>query len=303
MPTTSLARALTEFSERSEISAKSRLYYRNSLLGIFLPWAEAQSLSEPAELIPTVVERYALDLEQRSKRNGQPLAVATRRAYLRALRQFLGWLEKRRGIQGVDHKAVPMPRLRRKEREVLSPRETQDLEDAAPIERDKLIIRVMADTGAREGEVAGLRVSDLIERDRRFHFLRLRGKTGERLAPIGASLYRRLLEYANGKQGRPKSSSPALFMAHRRRNGGGYEALTEAGVYGIVKGAAERSGLQQRIYPHLLRHSALTNMVAQGMNIVTVSEITGVSVAVIAQHYSHQSDEERHRAMMKVLGS
>jgi hypothetical protein len=41
-----------------------------------------------------------------------------------------------------------------------------------------LIIRIMADIGAREGEVANLRVCDLIARDRTY-FLKLRGKTGE----------------------------------------------------------------------------------------------------------------------------
>ena len=40
------------------------------------------------------------------------------------------------------------------------------MEAAAPAERDKLIIRVLADTGMRVGEVVGLRPEDILERNR-----------------------------------------------------------------------------------------------------------------------------------------
>ena len=48
------------------------------------------------------------------------------------------------------------------------------MEDAALSERDKLIVRVLADTGIRFGELLGLRAGDLVERDRN-HYLRIAG--------------------------------------------------------------------------------------------------------------------------------
>ena len=39
---------------------------------------------------------------------------------------------------------------------------SQRLEDAAKTERDKLVVRVLADTGIRVGELATLRPTDLI---------------------------------------------------------------------------------------------------------------------------------------------
>jgi integrase len=178
--------------------------------------------------------------------------------------------------------------------------EIQLLEDAAPMERNKLLIRLMGDTGAREGEVASLRLEDLVAKERSY-FIRIRGKTGERMPPITPSVYRRLKAYAEGKSGRPRTRSTYLFLTSRRRPGGGHEPLTESGVYQAVKDAVERSGIGRRAYPHLLRHSAITHMVSGGMHPALVSDITGVSVAVIAQHYSHPTDEQRYHALMRVL--
>lgn len=50
--------------------------------------------------------------------------------------------------------------------------------DGAEHERDKLIIRLVLETGAREEGIANIHTSDLIERDRRFYFVRITDKTG-----------------------------------------------------------------------------------------------------------------------------
>ncbi|HEV2953938.1 MAG TPA: tyrosine-type recombinase/integrase, partial [Candidatus Dormibacteraeota bacterium] len=83
------------------------------------------------------------------------------------------------------------------------------MEDAPSTERDKLIIGVLADTGIRVGELVNLTTGDLIERDRT-HYLRARGKTGERMVPI-PRLFRRLQRFA--EKGRPKDAgSDRLFI-------------------------------------------------------------------------------------------
>ena len=49
------------------------------------------------------------------------------------------------------------------------------MEHAARTERDKLIIRLLADTGLRVGELLGLRTNDLVEQNRNY-YLHVRGK-------------------------------------------------------------------------------------------------------------------------------
>lgn len=297
-----LTQAIADFVARPDVSPATRTFYRDPLTRIFLPWAEAQGISEAEQITPDVVDAFARQLEGRESRKGGPLSPATRRAYLKAVQQLLSWLKQRHGLEARPD-AVPLPSLRKIAREVLSRKEIDALEDAAPTERNKLLIRVMADTGAREGEVASIRLDDLIERSRTY-YIRVRGKTVQnRMAPIRPALYRRLKAHAEGKTGRPKTRSPFLFMTSLRRPQGDYEPLTEVGVYRAVKDAVARAEFGRRVYPHLLRHSAITWMLHElHLDPITVSDITGVSVGVIAAHYSHPSDEQRYQRLMQALG-
>jgi integrase/recombinase XerD len=289
-----------EFSRRSGIAPATRAAYR-AHLAIFLPWAAERGLVAAEELTPDVIDEYARSLERRLTLKGAPLAAASRRAYLKGVQQFLSWLAKRKQVEGIDSRQVDLPRLRRQHRGVLSRAEVQLVEDAAPTERNKLMIRLLADTGCREGAIPGIRCDDVIVRESRFFFVRVRDKTGERLPPVRPELYRRLRAHAAGKTGRPRTSSPYLFMSSRRRPHGDYEPLTEDGVYQAVKDAVARSGIERRVYPHLLKHSAISWMVHRQMNPAVISEITGTSLAVIVSHYLEVPDRERYEAMMRLF--
>ena len=96
------------------------------------------------------------------------------------------------------------------------------MEDAAKTERDKLIVRVLADTGLRV-KLLGLRSNDLVEQNRNY-YLPVRGKGAvDRLVPV--QLYRRLRSYAERCRARDAVSS-RTFLSHRRRPNGDYQPLT-----------------------------------------------------------------------------
>jgi integrase/recombinase XerD len=295
-----LVAAFLRDCEARGLSPKTvREAYGAHLRGQFLPFAHREALELPSQVTQEVLDRLALELHARVTAKGTPLSKASVRAYLKSVEQFLTWT-RRRGYSDNEVK-VPLPRLRKRHRDVLTREEVQQLEDAAPTERNKLIIRLMADTGAREGEIAAVRVDDLVVRGHA-SFVRMRGKTGERLPPVIPQVFRRLRTYAQRGRGRG-ASSPRLFLAERLRPGGTqHEPLTETGVYQAVKDAAHRAGMGERVFPHLLRHSAITHMVTRGMHPALISEITGVSVAVVAEHYSHASDQDRYEAVLRVLG-
>jgi integrase len=235
------------------------------------------------------LDRLATELHQRE------LSPASVKSYLKSVNQLMAWYEKQTEQKQAR---AQLPRLRRKVREVLSRSELDDLEAAAPTERDKLIIRIMADAGAREGEVAGLRVSDLIPRERAY-FLKVRGKTGERMPPISPTLYRRLKLYAD--KGRPRGVTTDRLFVTLRRRAGEYEALTGPGVYQVVKDASLRAGFTRPVFPHLIRHSAITWMVAAGMHPVAITDIVGCSLAMVTEVYSHLGDQQRYAAMIQIL--
>lgn len=275
--------------------------YGYPLRGHFLPWCASRGVTTPEELVPDVIDAFGRMLQAHTTARGTPLRPASRRTYMKAVQQFLSWLRQRKRIEEVDPKLVQLPRRRRQHRQVLSRAEIQQLEDAARIERDKLIIRIMADTATREGGVARLLRTDVIRQDGRYCFLRVADKTGERMPPISAELYRRLKAHAEGKTGRPRSGDPHLFLATRRRPGGDYEPLTEDGLYQAVRDVAARARLGKRVYPHLLCHSALTWMVNErGISPIVVAESTGRSLSVIMEYYNHPSDQQRWEAMRQL---
>ena len=213
------------------------------------------------------------------------------RSYLRHINVFLKWAER----YGGTPTRAQMPSKPRHEVEVLTREEIEQMEAAVPSERDKLIIRLAADTGMRLGELVGIRVDDLRTDGREAH-VRVRGKTGERFVPISRKMEKRLRLYLGPRRG---VLAEQVFLSLRKR-AGGYEALTAAGAYQAIKSAAWRAGIEKRVYPHLLRHSYLTTAVSRGMNAVLLSEVAGVSLSVIAASYSHPSLKDKHGAAMKI---
>lgn len=297
-----MTQALPELVEEFLLSvrAEGRSYKTIDIYGLplrkfFLPWCEAEGISEAAQLTePGVLDRFAVVVNGRRKASGQIISPNSARTYLKSLRQFLGWLNKAKGIEA---RGARPPKLRKKVIDPLTDGDMAKLLQAANSERDKLILEVMAATGAREGEIANLRTADLVSRDRHF-FLRLKGKTGERLCPLtDVDLAHRLQTHIRHGRGR-KLASDHLFMASRAAEAGGDRAsLSTSGIYHMVKSVAREAGLTKRVYPHLFRHTAVTQMLRDGLDSMTVSDITGVSLQVIKDVYSHLLHEDHWEAL------
>jgi integrase len=162
------------------------------------------------------------------------------------------------------------------------------------------MIRILADTGIRVGELVGLRTVDLVDRDRSV-YLRVSGKgSRERLVPV-PRLHLRLRRFA--ERGRPKGAvSDRLFLSQRRRPGGDYEPLSTHAVEQLVRYLGQRAELSKRVYPHLLRHSAATWMLQKNMNPLLVARILGhSSLDMIQNVYAHLSPEDAYAALYKAL--
>lgn len=124
--------------------------------------------------------------------------------------------------------------MRKRALDALSPDEVQAMEDAANTERDKLVVRVLADTGMRLGELLALRVSDIRSEAGR-HVIKVLGKGDrERLIPIQPALARRLRRF--GDRPRQDSTSDKLFLTLRRsRDSGQLGPLKESAVELMIR--------------------------------------------------------------------
>ena len=181
-------------------------------------------------------------LDGSGSRSGRALSKHTVHSYIRAVNAFLAWARK--DGETVTAKAK-LPTLGRRVLDVLSREEIQALEDAAETERDKLIVRVLADTGMRLGGLLGLTLADMHQDGRTFS-LRVHEKGDkQRLVPVRPELYRRLRRFA--EKTRRDADSDRVFLAHRRSpRTGQYEPLEASGINQLFVNLAELAGMHKR---------------------------------------------------------
>lgn len=272
--------------------------YTYTLVDVLLPWCAAEGITTVSQLDQRALDRFTGGLLGTPGKRGKPLSKYTVHHYVRVVRQFLGWCR----TEGEEVTGTPqLPRLPQRVVDVLSREEIDRLENAAPTERDKLIIRVLADTGIRVGELCGLTLNDVISAQDRRAFLKVRGKgSKERLVPLSPSLLRRLDRY---RRARPLDArGDRLFLAARRDANGDYAPLTTSGILQLLRSAAERAGMTRRVHPHLFRHSFATEALRRGMNPVQLAQLLGHSgLRMIEQVYAHLNAADGYEAVMKML--
>ncbi len=272
--------------------------YRYPLHEVFLPFCAEEGIEEPGQVTARVLDRLTTRLLDDGGRRGA-LSKFTVASYVRSINAFLSWA-RREGEVGEGVKAQA-PRLPRRLLDVLSREEIGRLEDAARTERDKLIVRVLADAGLRVTELTGLRMNDLIERDRKV-YLRVRGKGDrERDVPVMPQLGRRLRRHV--ERGRPRgTTSDRVFLGLRRGRSGDHEPLTRSGVDQLIRLLGEEAGLEKRVHPHLLRHSFATWALTRGMNPVQLAQIMGhSSLAMIQSVYAHLTPQDAYAALEQIV--
>lgn len=282
----------------SGLSPKTiKFSYGYPLRSVLLPWSAQQGIVDVTELTNRRLDALSGSLQDSGNKQAE-LSKATVWTYMKAINRFLAWAKEEGEL--VDARAR-LPKLDHKVIEILTREEIGAMEHAAANERDALIVRLLADTGMRVGELVALRTNDLIDKNRQ-HLLRVKGKGGrERFVPIMPGLFRRLQRYAINK--RPTDAAGTrLFISTRRASTGLYEPMTESGVGQMIRDLAERAGIERRVHPHLFRHSAATYYLQRGMDSLLVAQLLGhTSLAMIQRVYSHLNTSDVHEALLRAL--
>ena len=167
--------------------------------------------------------------------------------------------------------------------------------------RDRALLEVLYGTGARVSEVVGLNLGDVAGAldSADLPLVRVVGKGDkERAVPLGRLAWAALDEWLSG-QGRP------LLAPARWRRRGDAEAvflnvrggrLSRVGAFGVVKKYAARVGLEEKVSPHVLRHSCATHMLGRGADVRVVQELLGHASVATTQRYTKVSPEHLRRA-------
>jgi integrase/recombinase XerD len=169
----------------------------------------------------------------------------------------------------------------------LGEKEVAHLLDSIPFSsasdlRDRALLELLYDTGARVSEVVGIALSD-VDFDEELILVTGKGAK-QRLVPMGATLRAVLVDYlgAGGRSEFPHARrNPQLFLNAR----GG--ALSRQGVDLIIHKRALVAGIDHsRISAHVFRHSCATHMLAHGADIRVVQELLGHASIATTQIYT-----------------
>lgn len=266
--------------------------YGYSLRGVLLPWCQSEGIVSAAGIDTRTLERFAGELRERTTREGKPLSPATVWTYVKAANLFLKWYAS-------EHDSTaPKIRLHQpagKKVDTLDRDQIRDLERAAPTERDRVIVRLLADTGIRPGELISITGGDLRRSGNR-HYVRVRGKTGQRDAPVSTALFARLRSLARG------DDEPLFVSLRRDRRTGQHEPLTVNGVRQALRDLGVNAGIQSNLNPYVFRHSCCRWLLLSGQSTVVVEAIMGHgSSEMIRKHYANIGVDDAHDRLMTLL--
>jgi len=220
---------LVPFLDSIRVSDRTKKIYRG-ILGNYL---------RSAGKLPESIAEVQVYLSSRVGKSASTLAVDSA-----AFRRYLDWA-------GVPTKRLERIPIQQQPPEYLSLPEIKVLMDHAGSVLLRTLIAVCYDTGARVGEILGLKVAD-INWD---GYLRVRRKGGkEEWVPVSD----RALEYMRQLLHRSQKH-PRVFGDRTYRD-----------MWAQARDAAKRAGLQ-RFHFHMLRHSRAVHLREQGVDWVDIA--------------------------------
>ena len=147
---------------------------------------------------------------------------------------------------------------------------------------------------------AGLRVSEAVDLDvgdvqihTRSGWATVRQGKGlkERRVPLSPLARRALDAYL---EVRPEAGTSALFLTKN------WQRVSERAVQQMVESAAQRAGIEQKVTPHILRHTFATRFLAKGGDLATLRDILGHANVATTSRYLH-SNAARMQGMVEEL--
>jgi len=274
------------------------------------------------------VRNYATDLRHLfdwlDERNTDPLAITRQvfRGYLASMiddgvaqgsisrrvstaRSFYKWL-RLVGVLADDPLAnVSGPKQARRLPKALTLDDITNVIAAADGERpadlrDRALLEVMYACGLRVSEASALNLGDI---DLDHNALLVHGKGNKQRMVVMGEPARRALEYYL-REGRPKiirapkaakpGARPDATAVFLNRSGG---RMSQRRIQILVRKYALKAGLDERVHPHLLRHTFATHMLDGGADLRVVQELMGHASPNTTQIYLHVTEERQRKVL------
>ena len=230
-------------------------------------------------------------LGDRQENHGEASTTLARK--LISIKLFFRFLQQEEIIADNPTEIMESPRLWNYLPGFLSTAEIDRLLAAFPaqgkeplLQRNRTILELIYASGLRVSETANLKVSDVNIED---STLRINGKGNKmRIVPVGKTALNILKFYINNSRKEllcDKQNVAGLFLSVRGN------PLNREWIWAIVKEAAKLAGINRDIYPHMLRHSFASHLLANGADLRVIQEMLGHSDLRTTEIYTHVENE------------
>jgi integrase/recombinase XerD len=262
------------------LSENYQLLTRRSLEK-FADWAgKLKQLSAPRDVeLGALIEYLATEKER-------GLAPGSMKLVVVALKIFFRFLKMRLMTDRDPAELLPLPRLTRFLPETLNQLQVNHLLEVNlqgrpfPL-RDQAILELFYASGLRISELAGATLENLNLQERVIRVIGKGSKT--RLVPIGRIACDAIERYVKQERIRllgRKSGNEVFLSRHGKK-------LTTQRIWQILKEIAAKAGFETNVYPHLLRHSFATHLLANGADLRIIQELLGHADIATTQIYTH----------------
>jgi site-specific recombinase XerD len=214
---------------------------------------------------------------------------ATAAVRFRSLQQFFRWLLAEGEIERDPMERMSAPRIPDEPPAILTTADLRALVKACEgqdldARRDQAIMYVFIDTGARLGELAGIKLDDV---DLDAGLIRVTGKGSKvRFLAIGATTVRALDRYLRRRGQHPAAKSPMLWLGSRG------VALTPSGIAQMVERRANQAGIGH-VNVHRFRHTFAHNWLSSGGSEGDLEQLAGWSGPQMVRRYGRSAASAR----------
>ena len=202
---------------------------------------------------------------------------------LSAIRSFMNYLVRENFLKTNPADGVKTPKAPQKLPGVLDVDQINQLlniSQADPISlRDKAIMELLYSSGLRLSELVSLNPIDLNIQDMSLTVIGKGNK--KRMLPIGSKAIQAIQEWIKVRSQLAAPEEEALFVGNRGNR------LSRRSVQSRINHWAKKNGLQQTVYPHLLRHSFATHLLEASGDLRAVQELLGHKDISTTQVYTH----------------
>jgi integrase/recombinase XerD len=156
--------------------------------------------------------------------------------------------------------------------------------------RERAMVEVFYATGCRLSEINNIdRFKDINWRNMSIVVVGKGNK--QRVVYFGYKVIFHLKKYLNSRT----DDGSALFITQRKP----YRKLSNRGIQREIKIIAKRCGLEDKVHVHTYRHTLATNLLNNGSDLSTVSEILGHAEIGTTQIYAQVTNEHINQTYKK----